>query len=133
MCAVTPSARLTLAMDERAARRARTFLRDTHCTAHAAAVLDDAQLLVSELVTNAVRYGAPPITVELECDESTGLTARISDGDPRLPSLGHAHDQDESGRGVALVDLISDAWGIEPSSAGKGVWFRFNRDHEAAS
>lgn len=133
MCGVTPPARLTLPMDEQAVRRARTFLRDTHCTTHAAAVLDDAQLLVSELVTNAVRHGAPPITVEIECDESTGLTARISDGDPRLPSLGHAEDQDESGRGVALVDLISDVWGIEPSPDGKGVWFRFNHHHDATS
>lgn len=124
MCAVTPTAQLTLPMDGHAAARARAFLRQGLCPAHGIALIDDAQLLISELVTNAVRHGAPPLTLQLTCDESTGMTARVSDNDPALPTCTAASDQAESGRGMALVDLISDAWGVEPAPPGKAVWFR---------
>lgn len=124
MCAVTPPATLALPMDARAARQARSFVRDALCPSHSAGLVDDAQLLVSELVANAVRHGAPPVTLEVGCEASTGMTGRVSDGDPRLPTLGYPGDQDESGRGVALIDLISDDWGVELTPPGKAVWFR---------
>lgn len=126
MCAVTPPAVLTLPMDQRAAGRARAFLRQASCSTHTATVLAEAQLLVSELVTNAVRYGTPPIRLEIECEQHAGLTVRVSDAEPTQPVAGTATDDDESGRGVALVDLISDAWGIDPAPPGKAVWFRLN-------
>lgn len=130
MCPVTGTARLTLPMDHRAAAQARRFLRQAHCGTHHAGVLDSAQLLISELVSNAVRHGAPPITLEIDCDETRGMTARVGDGNPRSPVLARAGDDDESGRGVALVDLISDAWGVDPARHGKEVWFRLNACRE---
>ena len=72
MCAVTASAVLTLSIEDQVAARARAVLRQTGCITHADTLLDEAQLLVSELVTNAVRYGTPPIALKIACDESTG-------------------------------------------------------------
>ena len=124
MCVVTPPAELSLPMDERAAGTARSFLAEAHCETHGAWVLDDAKLLVSELVTNAVCHGAPPVVLEIGCDGTTGMTVRVRDGDAHSPTLVQATTEDESGRGVSLVDMISDDWGIEPAQHGKVIWFR---------
>jgi anti-sigma regulatory factor (Ser/Thr protein kinase) len=128
VCGVTRTAQVTLRTGRRAADEARAFLRTARCPAHVgAAALDDALLLVSELVTNAVRHGAPPLTLRIDCEESSGITVRVSDGEPGLPVLGCAHEQAESGRGMTLVDAISDDWGAEPDAPGKTVWFRLVR------
>jgi anti-sigma regulatory factor (Ser/Thr protein kinase) len=124
VCAVTPPARLAIPMTPHAPRQAREFVREAHCTAHNASVLDETALLVSELVTNAVRHGAPPITAEVECVGRQGMQVRVSDGSPEAPTARRAAPDAESGRGFALVDLLSDAWGVEPTPVGKAVWFR---------
>jgi anti-sigma regulatory factor (Ser/Thr protein kinase) len=89
-------------------------------------ILDDALLLISELVTNAVRHGSPPILLALECD-GEGLRVRVRDGAPALPRPRDSIPEDEGGRGLALVDALSDAWGAEPvvdeHGGGKSVWF----------
>ena len=125
MCAITPSASVRLPVDGRAAGLARSFLRRSHCPVHGSpGVLDDAELLISELVTNAVRHGAPPITLHIACEGVAAFTARVTDTDPQQPELRHVGSQDETGRGIALVDLLSDAWGIDPVHDGKTVWFQ---------
>jgi anti-sigma regulatory factor (Ser/Thr protein kinase) len=111
-------------MDLRAPARARQFVREAHCGAHNASVLDEAALLVSELVTNAIRHGAPPLTAEVECVGRQGMEVRVSDGSSEAPSMRLAPIDAESGRGTALVHLLSDAWGVEPTEQGKAVWFR---------
>jgi anti-sigma regulatory factor (Ser/Thr protein kinase) len=111
-------------MDPRASRRAREFVREAHCSTHNASVLDDVALLVSELVTNAVRHGTPPITTEIECVGAAGMQVRVSDSNPETPTSDMSETGAETGRGVALVDLLSDAWGVEPTEHGKAVWFR---------
>ena len=128
MCSATAAGRLTLVFDDTAPGHARTFLRRMHCRAHQTRVLDDALLLVSELVTNAVRHGAPPITMHVACDHNTGMTVRVSDTNPAPPTGGTADHEQESGRGVGLVDLLSDDWGVEAAEAGKAVWFRLATD-----
>jgi len=77
-------------------------------------------------VTNAVRHGAPPITMHVGCDHSAGLTVRVSDANPTPPTARTADHGQESGRGVALVDVPSDDWGVEPGEPepGKAVWCR---------
>lgn len=124
MCAATPTASLTLPMDAVAAARSRAFVEQAHCRTHAASVLDDARLLISELVSNAVRHGSPPITTEIECRGSAGLHVRVSDAAPGAPVVRDADDDAVSGRGMRLVDLLSSAWGVEPGQAGKAVWFQ---------
>jgi anti-sigma regulatory factor (Ser/Thr protein kinase) len=124
MCLTTPPAVLVLEMDDRAPRRARQFLRKARCPEHNASVLDEAVLLMSELVTNAMRHGAPPITTEVACNATSGMQVRVSDGNPEAPTARDAGPDDQSGRGVHLVDMISDAWGVDPTPNGKTVWFR---------
>jgi anti-sigma regulatory factor (Ser/Thr protein kinase) len=124
MCAVTSPAQLHLPMDDRAAGTARSFVGEALCETHGARVLDDAKLLVSELVTNAVCHGSPPVVLEIGCDGTTGMTVRVRDGDAQSPTLVQGSTEDESGRGVSLVDMLSDDWGIEPAQHGKVIWLR---------
>lgn len=114
---------LTLPTDAHAPRRARDFVREVAGATVGEDALDRVELLVSEVVTNAVRYGAPPITLAL-AHEDADLVVRVSDGNPAPPVQRHAKDWEESGRGIELVDLLSDEWGVEPSETGKAVWFR---------
>jgi anti-sigma regulatory factor (Ser/Thr protein kinase) len=97
-------------------------LRHAGCTEHAGHVLEDAVLLVSELVTNSVRYGGPPIVVAVDCDE-TALQVRVRDGSKDLPEMRSAQPTAERGRGLTLLDIVSDDWGVAPADDGKQVWF----------
>ena len=114
---------LTLPTDAHAPQRARHFVRDAAGEGVDEDALDRVELLVSEVVTNAVRYGAPPITLAVE-HEDHDLVVRVSDGNPAPPVQREAQDWDESGRGIQLVEMLSDGWGVEPSPDGKSVWFR---------
>jgi hypothetical protein len=50
----------------------------------------------------------------------------LRDGSPVVPNVNHAKPEDESGRGIFLVDYISDEWGAEPTVDGKVIWFRLD-------
>lgn len=124
MCTTTPPAEMRLPSTVQAPAAAREFLRAAACPTHHARVLDEAELLVSELVTNAVLHGAPPITVRVECDNSHNLRVAVTDRNPEPAVPREAGPQDESGRGIRLVDVISDRWGVRARpDEGKDVWF----------
>jgi anti-sigma regulatory factor (Ser/Thr protein kinase) len=126
MCDTTERAELRLLMNHHAPGVARAFARSSGCTEHSAEILDDALLLISELVTNAVEHGKQPIFIALEC-ENGGLKVRVRDGSRALPRPRDAFESEEEGRGLALLDRISDAWGVESIldeyGSGKAVWF----------
>jgi anti-sigma regulatory factor (Ser/Thr protein kinase) len=122
MCQTTPRAERELPVSPEAPALARRFLRGASCSAHHSAVLDDAVLLVSELVTNSVLHGGPPVVVAVDCDGDT-LQVRVRDGSRDLPTPRAADVGDEDGRGLALVQAMSSAWGIDPVPDGKHVWF----------
>ena len=132
VCEVTPTARIDLSLERRSAAVARRFLREQLCTTHHATVEDEAELLVSELIGNGLRHGAPPFVLVVECDGSAGLRVSVHDEDPTPPVRREAGIGDESGRGIGLVDLVSDAWGVETDEHGKSVWFCLNRSDTAA-
>lgn len=135
MCSVTPPAQKTLPIDASAASAARAFLRSAGCLQHHSRVLDDALLLLSEVVANAVRHGSPPITAEVECIEAAELQIRVTDGNPYPPQPRTADLLDGGGRGLHLVDMLSLDWGVDPTTNGKVVWFRLRQtdDTETAS
>lgn len=122
MSSTAPPASLTLAPDVHAPARARAFLRAT-CATHDDDAVDAVELLVSEVVTNAVRYGLPPITLAVDCADGA-LQVRVTDGSTTEPLRRQPQSWEESGRGMQLVDLLSDDWGVEPGEDGKTVWFR---------
>ncbi|MFE3110139.1 SpoIIE family protein phosphatase [Kitasatospora indigofera] len=82
-----------------------------------------AELTVSELVTNAIRHGTPPIRLRLVRNPTARtLTCEISDASPAAPHLRHARAGDEGGRGLFISGELSDSWGVRWSSEGKTVW-----------
>ncbi|GAA1599140.1 SpoIIE family protein phosphatase [Streptomyces globosus] len=78
------------------------------------------ELLLSELVTNAVRYGGEPIQVRLIRDRT--LICEVSDGGSTAPHLRRAAATDEGGRGLFLVAQLSQAWGTRYTPRGKVIW-----------
>jgi anti-sigma regulatory factor (Ser/Thr protein kinase) len=124
MCTQTPAADAVFANGLHTPADARHFIAEAICVPHNASVLHEAELLVSELVTNAVRHGTPPIRLRVECDASHDMVVRVADANREPPVRLHPDPADESGRGMELVDVISDAWGVELLPDGKQVWFR---------
>jgi anti-sigma regulatory factor (Ser/Thr protein kinase) len=122
MCQSTPRAELELPVSREAPALARDFLRGSTCAEHHSEVVDDAVLLVSELVTNSALHGGPPVVVAVDCDEAT-LQVRVGDSSPDLPAPRNAAQSDENGRGLALVAEMSADWGVDTEKDGKHVWF----------
>jgi anti-sigma regulatory factor (Ser/Thr protein kinase) len=78
------------------------------------------EVIVSELVTNAIRYGTPPIQLRLIKDHR--LTCEVHDANPAAPRRRHARTADEGGRGLFICAQIADTWGFRYDSQGKTVW-----------
>jgi len=78
------------------------------------------ELILSELITNAIRYGAPPIKVRLLHNRS--LICEVSDGSSTSPHLRRARATDEDGRGLFLVAQFARRWGTRYTSGGKVIW-----------
>ncbi|MFE1873198.1 SpoIIE family protein phosphatase [Streptomyces sp. NPDC059496] len=84
------------------------------------------ELLLSELVTNAIRYGREPIRVRLIFDRS--LICEVYDGSSTAPRLRQAASTDEGGRGLYLVAQLAQAWGTRYTAEGKVIWAEFTSE-----
>ncbi|MGA5564227.1 SpoIIE family protein phosphatase [Streptomyces platensis] len=84
-------------------------------------MLDATELMVSEVVTNAVRYASRPIALRLLRTEV--LRCEVGDDSPQVPRMRRAQAGDEGGRGLFLVDQLAERWGATLLSTGKVVWF----------
>lgn len=116
-------------------RSARHAVRDAlHVWGLDAAVGDVAVLLVSELVTNSLRYATGPIGVRLVRPHPDGegpgsrtagqaLLVEVSDPLPDAPTERMAGPEDEGGRGLQLVACSARRWGTRRGKSGKTVWF----------
>ncbi|MGW9401187.1 SpoIIE family protein phosphatase [Streptomyces sp. NPDC055642] len=78
------------------------------------------ELVVSELVTNAIRYGVPPVRLRLIRDRT--LICEVSDASSTSPHLRRAHAYDEGGRGLLLVAQLTQRWGSRQTDHGKTIW-----------
>jgi PAS domain S-box-containing protein len=80
------------------------------------------ELIVSELLTNAIRHAQPPIQVRMILDDA--LSCEVSDGSSTAPHLRRAGGYDEGGRGLLLVASLAERWGSRPTRTGKTIWAR---------
>jgi serine phosphatase RsbU (regulator of sigma subunit)/anti-sigma regulatory factor (Ser/Thr protein kinase) len=78
------------------------------------------ELILSELITNAIRYGTEPIAVRLLRDRT--LICEVSDGSSTSPRLRRAQATDEGGRGLFLVAQLAQSWGTRYTPTGKVIW-----------
>lgn len=88
----------------------------------------DAQLLVSELVTNAHQHAPGPESYELEISaDENWVRFSLADGSLSSPVLADVTPEKTRGRGILLVDMIASRWGTEPYRDGKRVWAEIPR------
>ncbi|MFF4227673.1 SpoIIE family protein phosphatase [Streptomyces sp. NPDC001820] len=110
-----------LPREPRSVGRARELARAQLVAWDLEALVDTVELLVSELVTNALRYGEGEIRLRLLRDRT--LVCEVWDAGLVQPRRRRARDTDEGGRGLQLVGLLSAAWGSRRTPRGKTVWF----------
>jgi anti-sigma regulatory factor (Ser/Thr protein kinase) len=115
---------ITLPAAGQAAGLARQATREALASWLAAPLEETAVLLVSELVTNAVRHARSTATLLALRLETSGTCLRIEvhDADPRWPQPGTPAGLDESGFGLVLVNALADSWGVRQTATGKAVW-----------
>jgi anti-sigma regulatory factor (Ser/Thr protein kinase) len=87
-------------------------------------VARDATLVVSELATNAVRHSREPIEV-ISLLTRDRLVVAVHDPSPAHPVLAGADHWNESGRGLVIVEAVSETWGVRVQDDGKTVWSSF--------
>lgn len=95
-------------------------------------VADTALVAVSELVTNALVHAGTEIAVQVSVD-GDGVLVEVQDGNPQVPAFRTHSRESGTGRGLRLVEDLSDEWGIYHCGDGKVVWFRIGRVDEDRS
>jgi anti-sigma regulatory factor (Ser/Thr protein kinase) len=84
-----------------------------------------AAILTDEVVANAIKHGEPPIVLALEGDDDQ-IEVTVTDAGTQLPVLRTPEPAAQSGRGMRIVDVLSDEWGVEELPRGKRIWFRLD-------
>jgi len=111
-----------LALDPIEVGRARAVVREQLHDWGLTKLAPNAELLVSELVTNAVRHSHSR-PVELRLVRGDTLLCEVDDDDHDLPTLRSAGPEEEFGRGLRVVSALAREWGTSRTKAGKTVWF----------
>ena len=121
--AVREEATLPLPPDLRAVADARAFLRTALRAWGGEGLTDSAELVLSELVTNAMVHTDGEATVSLRYDPTARrLTISVQDGSSRHPRERDADSEALGGRGLAIVDAVAAEWGVSMDGEGKAVW-----------
>jgi anti-sigma regulatory factor (Ser/Thr protein kinase) len=111
---------------------ARHFVADAlKSWGHSAGSVEDAQLVVTELATNAIVHAGSSFSVELQPNRR-GVRLAVGDSSVIRPILREGDPLAPSGRGLRLIDALADDWGVEFSSDGKTVWAQLDADGRLA-
>ena len=116
-------------MSPQSVRQARNFFRSSADRLGVSVEAREAgSLAVSEIVTNAVRYGAGPIELRTMLEHSS-IRVEISDRGTAMPVATTAEPNMTGGRGLGIIDAVSQAWGCDRhrDDGGKTVWFTLPR------
>ena len=115
---------VTLPPAPQSARRARRFVGDVLSSAGADDLIDIAELLTSELVTNGIVHAHTDLQLVVEAT-ARWVRVEVVDRNPLLPARRSYDDDALTGRGLEMVELLADEFGMQPlADAGKRVWFR---------
>lgn len=116
-------ARLRLSGDPTSAARARRFVSGVmHSWRMSSLAGGDIELLVSEVVGNAIRHGEAPFVVLVRYD-GTCVRVEVGDGSAELPRKLQPGPDATGGRGVHIVETVASDWGVVTTRSGKRVWF----------
>lgn len=117
---------VSLSPEPSSAARARAFVC-THLLDHGLPTLvDDVRLVASELTTNALQHAQTPIDLTI-AREGHCVLLSVQDGSPRLPRPTVPDPSMPRGRGLAIVDRLSEGWGVDVAAdRTKAVWARFD-------
>ena len=121
----SPLREISLAPEAASAKLARLAIAEVMVAEGFPDRVDDAELAVSEIVTNAVLHGREPITLRILVTEA-GVRVEVADGSPVSPAFSMIDPTAVTGRGLVLVSAVADGWGVDPDGNGKVVWFAFD-------
>lgn len=114
--------RRELPAEPASARAARAFVDEVLTNSAARDCTDTANLLVSELVTNALLHARSDVEVVVRVEEAT-VRVEVHDAAERLPVRIAEPGETLAGRGLHILDALAADWGAEPRTGGKAVWF----------
>ena len=118
-----PLLRLSLEGEPQSAAVARRRVREALADLVGESVLDDVELIASELVANAAATGPRSLVLQLYYDGRASVVITVSDPDPAMPVLRPMDLLAEQGRGLQIIAALSTAWGSTPRRpVGKTVW-----------
>jgi anti-sigma regulatory factor (Ser/Thr protein kinase) len=109
-----------------APREARRFLARRLTELGCPDLVHDAEVILTELVTNAVVHGKGPIIIECAISADRAFIMEVGDSSPRLAVAGEADMLDDHGRGLIIVATLADACGTRLVDGGKITWARLN-------
>ncbi|WP_195910979.1 SpoIIE family protein phosphatase [Streptomyces kaniharaensis] len=112
---------LPLTGDHAMVAHSRRFTRETLVEWGLGSLADWAELLTSELITNALVHAGSPTQLRLFCNRM--LTVEVADEEGEAPRMRRARTEDEGGRGMHLVNELAHRWGSRRTKDGKVVWF----------
>lgn len=118
---------LVLAPQPRSASVARAWVADTLGEWKCDALVDSVKLVVSELVGNVVRHAPSPLELTLSLDAAR-LRVSVTDSGPGRVEPARPSTLESGGRGLTLVERVSDRWGVDYAAKGKTVWAEWGRD-----
>jgi anti-sigma regulatory factor (Ser/Thr protein kinase) len=107
----------SLRISREAVRRTLTSI-DPEC-------IELAAILTDEVVANAIKHGEPPIVLALGGNDDQ-IEVTVTDCGADLPVLRTPEPAAQTGRGMRIVDVLSDEWGVEELPRGKRIWFRLD-------
>lgn len=125
-------ARLRLECGPEAARIARAFVRSTLTGWELDGHVDDAVLVATELITNAVVHARTDVVLTLRSDGYRYVRIEAEDQDPSLPVRPARSVDSISGRGLTLIDALATAWGYQARRDGKTLWAQLGKGPDDA-